>query len=164
MFRNRSDPRNTNIDTNGNSSNDPDDLTVILAIVAEDDGEYDTTEVTSCADYTTEDTIGEGMDVRHDGEVGAVRGIHEDGEAGDESEHGGFVVRVEETDGEFETTHRHAAEDDPHLLAPDRAGVFVDDVCDDAAEWAEEDVQEPEHGCPAAGAGLSKVGEVLEVV
>lgn len=57
--------------------------------------------------------------MRHDSEVCTIGGIHEDSKTGDEAEHGSFVVRVEQTDGEFETAHCDTAEDNPDLLAPD---------------------------------------------
>ena len=38
----RSDPAERQVDGNGNYPNDPKDLAVILAVVTEDDSEYDT--------------------------------------------------------------------------------------------------------------------------
>lgn len=101
--------------------------------------------------------------MRHQGEIRAVASFQEEGHAGDEAEHGMFVVWVREADGEEEDTGDDAGEVDPDLLAPDVA-VAVDDVGDDAAGGAEGDIEEAEHGGPAAGAGLKEVGEVLDVV
>lgn len=37
----RSDPAERQVDGNGDYPNDPEDLAVILAVITEDDGEYD---------------------------------------------------------------------------------------------------------------------------
>lgn len=52
---------------------------------------------------------------------------------------------------------------DQDLLAP-HAGPLVQLITDDSSEWAEDDVQETEHGSPIAGAGLLERREVFEVV
>ena len=74
-----------------------------------------------------------------------------------------FVEWVREADAEEEDAGDDADEVDPELLAPDVA-VAVDDVGYDATGGSENDVEEAEHGGPAAGTGLEEVGEVLDVV
>ena len=101
--------------------------------------------------------------MRHQREIRAVAGFQEEGHAGDEAEHGMFVMWVREADGEEEDAGDDADEVDPDLLAPDVA-VAVDDIGYDAASGAEGDVEKAEHGGPAAGASLKEVGEVLDVV
>ena len=109
------------------------------------------------------DTISERMDVRHEREIRSVATFEEKRHAGDEAEHGALVVRVDEPDGDEEGTGDDTVRVDEHFLAPD-AGVRVDEVGNDAAERAEEDVQEAEHGGPPTGAGLAEFGEVLDVI
>jgi hypothetical protein len=48
----RRDPHNAHIDGNSNDANDPEDLAVVDAVIAEDDGEDDATEISRCANYT----------------------------------------------------------------------------------------------------------------
>ncbi len=101
--------------------------------------------------------------MRDKGEVGAVAALEEEGHAGDEAEHGRRVMRVGEADGDEEAAGDDAVGVEEDLLAPD-AGAAVGEVGDDAAERAEDDVEEAEHGGPVAGAGLAEGGEVLDVV
>ena len=108
-------------------------------------------------------TISERMHVRDEREVGAVAALEEEGHAGDEAEHGGRMARVGEADGDEEATRDDSVRVQEHLLAPD-AGTGIDEVGDDAAERAEDDVEEAEHGGPVAGPGLAEGGEVLDVV
>ena len=108
-------------------------------------------------------TVGERVDVRHEREVGAVAALEEKGHAGDEAEHGGGAGGVGEADGDEEGAGADAVGVQEGLLAPD-AGAAVEEVGDDAAERAEDDVEEAEHGGPVAGPGLAEGGEVLDVV
>ena len=132
-------------------------------MVAEDDGEDDATQVADTAGAAGDDAVGEGVDVRHEAEDGAVGALEEEGHAGDEAEHGALVLAVGETDGDLE----HAGDDgvgvDEVFLAPN-AGTGVYGVGEETAKGATCDVQETEHGGPAAGAGLTESFEVLEVV
>lgn len=165
VLGNWSDPGNSKVRSDGASTDDPNSPVVVLAVVSEANSEADTSEIASSTDETTEDTVRERMDVGNEGEVRTVGGIHEDSKTGDEAEHSRLVVGVQETNSEFEAAHCNTAEDDPSLLAPERTvGVLVDQIGDDTSEWAEEDVEETEHGSPATTAGLTELGEVLQIV
>jgi hypothetical protein len=52
----------------------------------------------------------------------------------------------------------------PKHLPIGHALVLGDDAEDDATERTEDDVEETGHSCPSTGAGLTELGEVLEVV
>lgn len=108
-------------------------------------------------------TISMRMHMRHQPEIRPVARFQEASHAGDEPEHGVLVLRVREADGDEEDARDDGHAVDPHLLAPD-AGVRVDEIADDAAQGAEDDVEEAEHGGPVAGARLPERGEVLLVV
>ena len=160
---NGSDPAQGQIDRNGNDTNDPDRLLVILALIPEDDGEDDAAEIARAARAAGDDAVGVGMDVGHEAEDGAVGALEEEGEAGDEAEHGALGVAVREADGELEDAGEDGVGVHEVFLAPD-AGAAVDGVGDEAADGPAGDVEEAEHGGPAAGARLAEGLEVLEVV
>lgn len=52
----------------------------------------------------------------------------------------------------------------PEFLCPHASCSAVEEIRENAAEGAENHVEEAEHGGPAAGAGFAKCGEVFEVV
>ena len=101
--------------------------------------------------------------MRHEAEDGAVGALEEEGEAGNETEHGALIFAVAEADGELKGAGEEQVCVDEVFLSPD-AGAGVDGVGEEAANGAEGDVEETEHGGPAAGAGLAEGFEVLEVV
>ena len=139
-FGNRLDPAQRQINANRHNANNPKHLRVILAIIPKNDGKHDTPQIPRRARAATDDTISMGVRMRHQGEVRAVAGFQEEGHAGDESEHGVFIVWVQDTDDDEEDARDDADEVDPGLLAPDIA-VAVDDVGYDAAGGAESDVE-----------------------
>lgn len=72
--------------------------------------------------------------VRHQGEVRSVAGFEEERHAGDEAEHCGFVLGVEETDGNEEGACDDADEEDPGFFEPEVGGdVFIEEVADNAS-------------------------------
>lgn len=56
-FRNWSDPTQGEVDSDGDDADDPEHLGVVLAVVAEDDGEDDTAEVSGCPGAAGNDTV-----------------------------------------------------------------------------------------------------------
>lgn len=162
-LRDRLDPAEGQIDRNSHDANDPNDLVVAGAVVAEDDCEDDAAEVSGAAGAARDDAVGKGVDVGHEAEDGAVGALEEECEAGDEAEHGALVVAVGQADGELEGARQEQVEVDEVFLAPD-AAAGVDEVRGEAADGPEGDVEEAEHGGPAAGARLAEGLEVLDVV
>ena len=162
-LRNGSDPAQRQIDRNRNDADDPNRLLVLLALIPEDDREDDATEIARPPRAARDDAIGIRVHVRHEAEDGAVGALEEEGEAGHETEHGALVVAVREADGEFEDAGEDGVGVDEVLLAPD-AGALVDLVGEEAADGPEGDVEEAEHGGPAAGTRLAEGFEVLDVV
>lgn len=53
----RRDPAYQKVDTNGHDTNNPEDLAIVCAVVAEDDSEDNAAEVTSSTSDTRNDTI-----------------------------------------------------------------------------------------------------------
>lgn len=157
------DPAQGEVDGDGHDADDPDDLVVAGAVVAEDDGEDDAAEVAGAAGAAGDDAVGEGVDVGHEAEDGAVGALEEEGEPGHEAEHGALVVAVGQADGELEGAREEQVPVHEVLLAPD-AGAGVDEVGEEAADGPEGDVEEAEHGGPAPGARLAQRLEVLDVV
>lgn len=97
--------------------------------------------------------------------VGSVAGLEEDSHERDEAHHGVEIVRVQLTDDDEADAADHADEVNPHLLCPEIViGSTEDEICDEATGGAAHNVEEAEHGCPAARFGLAEVFEVLEVV
>ena len=162
-FRNGSDPAQRQVDANGDDADDPDGLLVIRPLVPEDDGEDDAAEVSRPARAAGDDAVGEGMHVGHEAKDGAVGAFEEEGQTGDEAEHGALIVAVGEADGDLEGARDDGVGVDEVFLAPD-PGTGVDGVGEEAADGPEGDVEEAEHGGPAAGARLPEGLEVLEVV
>ena len=101
--------------------------------------------------------------MRHEGKVSAVAGFEEEGHACDQAEHGAFVVRVGETDSDEERSGDDGEAMDEVFLAP-HAGPLVEEVGCNTAKGPEEDIEQPEHCGPVAGAGLSELREILDVV
>ena len=160
---NRSDPAQRQIDRNRNDADDPNRLLVILPLISEYDREDDATEIAQPPRAARDDSVGMRVHVGHEAEDGAVGALEEEGEAGDETEHGALLVAVGEADGEFEDAGEDRVSVDEVLFAPD-AGAGVDPVGEEAADGPEGDVEETEHGGPAAGARLTEGFEVLDVV
>ena len=160
---NGSDPAQRQIDRNRNDADDPNRLLVILPLIPEYDREDDAAEIARPPRAARDDAIGIRVHVRHEAEDGAVGALEEEGEAGHETEHGALVVAVREADGEFEDAGDDGVSVDEVLLAPD-AGALVDLVGEEAADGPAGDVEEAEHGGPAAGARLAEGFEVLDVV
>ena len=153
-FGNGFDPAQGQIDSDGDDADDPDGLVVAGALVPEDDCEDDAAEVTGAARAARDDAVGKGVDVGHEAEDGAVGALEEEGEAGDEAEHGALVVAVGQPDGDLEGARDDRVRVHEVFLPPDaRAGV--DGVGEEAADGPEGDVEEAEHGGPAAGARLA---------
>lgn len=162
-LRDRPNPAQRQVDHDGDDADDPDGLFVILALVPEDDGEDDAAQVADAARAPGHDAVGERVHVRHEAEDGPVGALEEEGHAGHEAEHGALVAAVREPDGDLEGPRDDGVGVDEVLLAPD-AGAGVDGVGEEAAQGAEGDVEQAEHGGPAAGARLPEGGEVFEVV
>lgn len=71
----------------------------------------------------------------HQSVVGAVAGFEEESHARHEPEHGRFVVRICEPDGDEEAAGGEADEGDPEFFEPEVGGdVGVEEVGDYAAE------------------------------
>lgn len=62
-FGNRSNPTQAKVDSDGHDADDPENFGVVFAVVAEDDGEDDTAEVSGCAGASGDDTVCVGVDV-----------------------------------------------------------------------------------------------------
>lgn len=164
-LRNRPHPCQAHVQRNNDAAHDPEDARILPRVVAEDNRKDDSTKVARRADNTRQDTVGVRVNVRHESKVGAIAGFHEDGHKGNKTDHGVEVVRVELADDNQEDTAHDADEVNPELLRPQAAvSVLVDQVADEAAKRAGDDVEETEHSCPAARLGLAQVWEVLEVV
>ena len=101
---NWSDPAQGHVDGDGDDTDDPEDLRIVVAVVTEDDGEDDASKIANSTGAATDDTVGIGMHVWDEGEVGTVAGFEEEGHAGDETEHIVVCLRVGETDGNLEST------------------------------------------------------------
>ena len=160
---NRFDPTQSQIDPDRHDPNDPKDLCVVHPIISEDDCKHNPTEIARGARAARHDTVGVGVHVRHEREVGAVSCFEEEGHASDQTEHGALGVGVCEADGDFKGASDDRETVDQVFLAPD-AGCAVDDVAEDTARRSEDDVQETEHGGPLPGAALAESFEVFEVV
>lgn len=101
--------------------------------------------------------------MRHNSKVRAIAGFQEESHTRRQSEHGCFTLWVGETDGDQKGARDHGEEVHPELLRPHGVGMTVDDVRDEAPEWARDDVQEAEHRRPATRLGLAETGEVRGV-
>lgn len=162
--RDRVDPGDTDIDRNSDHADDPESLAVVGLQVAEDDGEDDTTQVTSGTSYTRDDTVGVWMNMRNDGKDSSIGSLEEESHPSDKTEHGGLVLGVQNTDGNLESTGDDGKGMEPCLLTPDGPGLLVEKISDDTTDWAADNVEETEHGCPSTTASLQELGELLEVV
>ena len=102
--------------------------------------------------------------MRDNCKASSVRRIHEERKACDEAEHSRLVMRVRQANGKLEDTHDDTQKAQPELLAPNRLGVLVDDVTDNASSRPKEDVEQTKHSRPTARKGLAEVREVLIVI
>lgn len=87
-LRNWVDPRHSQVNANGHNTNNPEGLPIILTLVSEDNSKDDTTKVSASTGDTRDDTVGEGVDVRYEREVGSISGFEEECHTSDEAEHG----------------------------------------------------------------------------
>lgn len=95
--------------------------------------------------------------MRHEGVVDTVATFEEESKTGNQTEHGGLVVRVEDTDGDEEGTGNDGVGVQEDLLAPDGAGGAVSVISGETTEGAADDVEETEHGSPVTSDGGSHV-------
>lgn len=125
---------------------------------------YNASEVARCADDAADDTVGVGVHVRNKRVVETVGALEEEGEATtDESDKGGQLGGVGDTDDDHEDTSHGAVDVKKDLLAPDAFGLAVCKVGDETTEGTADDVEETEHGGPVARV-LETELEVLGVV
>lgn len=101
-LRNRLDPRKRQINRDSNNPNNPKHLPIIHPIIPKDNRKDNASKVATSASDTTDDAVGERMDVRYQSEVRAVAGFEEEGHAGDEAEHCGVRFGVGDPDGDEE--------------------------------------------------------------
>lgn len=181
-FRNGLDPHECCVHGDDYYAHEPEDTSVVCLVVAEDNGKDNTAKVASGADETRKNTfnslasmllmtgvdeltIGMRVNVGYKSKVGTVTSLEEDGHDSDETNHLVQLVGIELADDDEEDTGHDTNKVDPELLGPQAAlGPLVDQVTDKTAKWAGDDVEKTEHGCPATGGCLAKVGEVLKVV
>lgn len=155
-----------------NDADDPAGSGVAAAVVdePEDDGEHHAAQVAAAAGAPGQDAVGGGMDVRHEGEIGTVACLYEEGGDGDEAYHGADVAaigfrRINFSDDDEQRPAQEAGHGDPGLFRPQvLSGYLVEDVCHDAAERTCDKVEEAEDGGVVAGFGLVQVWEVGLVV
>ena len=82
--------------------------------------------------------------MRHQREIGAIASFEEESESGNEPKHGRFVLWVEGTDGDEEGTGDDAEKVNPKLLDPDIGELSVEEIRNDTAKRAGDDVKETE--------------------
>lgn len=100
----------------------------------EQNRKYHSSEIAHSADSAAQNAISMRVYMRYKCEVGTVAGFEEERHAGDEAEHGRFVLRVEQADGDEECAGDDADEEDPGFFEPEVGGdVFVEEVADDAS-------------------------------
>jgi len=158
-------PHEHAVERNDHDANDPENLRIVRLVIAEDDGEDDTTKVTSRANDTGEDAISVRVDVRYEREVRTITRLKEYGHDRNEADHLAEVVGVHLSNDDAHYTRHNADEVDPELLCPEVAtGNLVDKVRNEATERSGNNVQEAEHSCPASRLCLTKGLEVLEVI
>ena len=88
--------------------------------------------------------------MRHQPIIQPVSSLEEERHARDEAEHGALVVTVQLADDDEERAGDEAKRVQQRLLRPDGARRAIRNVAEQAAERAEHDVQQPEHGRPVA--------------
>lgn len=150
-----------------NTPNHPEGAGIVRPTVhePENDGEDDPAQVAHPAREARDDAVGVRVHVRHEGEVGAVAGLEEDGHERHEAVERRQVVRVRLSDHDEQDAGQDAARVHPDLLEPEAvARHVVQEVGDDAAQGPGDEVEKPKHGGPVGGLGLAQGGEVLQIV
>lgn len=154
-FGKRRHPRHDNVESNDHAAHDPETLGVFCAVESEQYSEDDSAKIAHGSYRAAENTVGVRVDVWDEGEIGSVglmlatkgmlrktRGreavpitsFQEESHASDQSKHGGFVLGIEEADGDEEGAGDDTDEDDPAFFQPEVGGdVFVQEVTDYAA-------------------------------
>jgi len=166
-FWNRRDPAACNVDSDVYDANYPESMGVVSATSgeSENDGEDDTAQIATASRQARDNAVRKGVDVRDQREVGAVAGLEEDGHQGNEAEHGALVVRVRLANDDEHQASDDTADVNPGFLKPQIASAkVVQEIRDDATQWAGDEIEEAEHGCPVGRAGLAQGREVLQVI
>ena len=162
-LRNRSYPAQRQIDRNGHNANNPKHLRIILAQIPENNRKDNAPEIPTRARTPAHDAVGVGMHMRHETEDCAVARFEEQGHPGDEPEHRAVGLWIGGADGDEESSGDDGEDVDEVFLAPD-ARALVDGVGEETPCGAGDNIEEAEHCGPAAGAGLTQLREVLNVV
>ena len=103
--------------------------------------------------------------MRDESKIRAVPSLQEDCHQRNESHHRIEVLRIKLADDNQEGSRHDANEVNPELLCPQVVSRQLEDqVAEETTRWSGDDVEQAEHGSPATGGGLPKVGEVLQVV
>ena len=79
-------------------------------------------------------TIGMWMNMRNEGEVGAVASFQKASHSRNQSKHNAWRRRVEEANDDEEDSGSEAQEVDEHLFDPERVRLAVEKVREDAAK------------------------------
>ena len=95
---------------------------------------YYSSKVSHSTNRTTKHAVGVRVHVWHQSKVRAIAGFEEESHAGDQTEHRGFVLWIEEADGDEEGAGDDTDEKNPAFLQPEVGGdVFVEEIADDAS-------------------------------
>lgn len=108
-------------------------------------------------------TVSVWVDVRYEGIIGAVACFKKEGHAYYQTEHDALFVRVHYADDNQQDPRDDAKKMDPRLLPP-CIRTIVDYVRDHSAQRSKGNVEKPKHGGPSSRSGLSKAGEIFEII
>lgn len=98
-------------------------------VVAEDDGKDDTAKIARGTCDTGDNTVGVGVNMRHERVVDAVGALHEESQtAADEADQGSLVLGIDCADDYTEHTREHAVDVQKDLLAPRCSGLAVGEI------------------------------------
>ena len=138
-----------------NNPNDPKALPIVLFHISKHNRKHNTPKVPGSTGHSTHHTISLRLNMRYQREDCTIARLEEHSHTSDQSKHGRLVVRVGEADGEEEAACDEAEAVDEELLDPEVGESFVEEVGNDAAGGACDDVEEAEHSGPLTTAGLS---------
>ena len=174
-LRHRPNPTNRDIHSHSNNTNNPNRLPILHSQIPKDNRKDHPSQIPHRARNPAHNPIRMRVHMRHEPKRRSIRRLQEKRQPGNQPHHRRFHMRVGDADRDLEHARQDRKGMEEVFLRPDialalphaltrSAHTAVHEIREQASSRAADDVEEAEHGGPAARARLAEFGEVFQVV